>query len=104
MGRAGGDRGRGDYLAAYEAVPDAADAPAIRSKAGDRLARAGERAASLGANEEAQRYFAQAAELEDDAVARAALHERAGRIAWLGARTAEARVLLEDAAVFQLRV
>jgi class 3 adenylate cyclase/tetratricopeptide (TPR) repeat protein len=90
------------YLAAYEAVPDADDAPEIRSKAGDRLARAGERAASLGANEEAQRYFAQAAELEDDAVTRAALHEQAGRMAWRGARTTEARALLEGAAaVFQ---
>ena len=42
------------YLAAYEAAPDADDAAAIRAKAGDQLARAGERAASLGANEEAR--------------------------------------------------
>ena len=52
------------YLAAYEAAPDAADAATIRTKAGEQLARAGERAASLGANEEAERYFAQAAELD----------------------------------------
>jgi hypothetical protein len=37
------------YLAAYEAAPDASDAAAIRAKAGEHLARAGERAASLGA-------------------------------------------------------
>ena len=86
------------YLAAYHAAPDADDAPAIRAKAGDRLARAGERAASLGASEEAQRYFAQAAELADDAVTKASLHEQAGRMAWRGARTAEARTLLESAA------
>ena len=86
------------YLAAYEAGPDAEDAPAIRAKAGDRLARAGERAASLGANEEAQRYFAQAAELADDAVTKASLHEQAGRMAWRGARSAEARTLLDSAA------
>ena len=54
------------YLAAYEAAPDAADAPRSERRRGDRLARAGERAASLGANEEAERYFAQAAELAED--------------------------------------
>jgi class 3 adenylate cyclase/tetratricopeptide (TPR) repeat protein len=86
------------YLAAYEAAPDAADAAGIRAKAGEQLARAGERAASLGANEEAERYFSQAAELEDDPVARAKLHERAGRMAWRGARGVEARALLEQAA------
>jgi class 3 adenylate cyclase/tetratricopeptide (TPR) repeat protein len=91
------------YLAAYHAAPDSDDAPAIRAKAGDRLARAGERAASLGANEEAQRYFAQAAELADDAVTKASLHEQAGRMAWRGARTAEARSLLDSAAaVFEV--
>ena len=90
------------YLAAYEAAPDADDAPTIRAKAGERLAGAGERAASLGANEEAQRYFAQAADLEDDAVTRASLEENAGRMAWRGARMSEARVLLERAvAVFE---
>ena len=90
------------YLAAYEAAPDAADAAAIRTKAGEQLARAGERAASLGANEEAERYFSQAAGLEDDPVAKATLHERAGRMAWRGARGVEARALLEQAfAVFE---
>ncbi len=64
--------------------------PTIRTKAGEQLARAGERAASLGANEEAERYFSQAAELEDDPVAKATLHERAGRMAWRGARAVEA--------------
>jgi class 3 adenylate cyclase/tetratricopeptide (TPR) repeat protein len=85
------------YLAAYEAAPDAADAAAIRTKAGEQLARAGERAASLGANEEAERYFSQAAELEDDPVAKGELHERAGRTAWLAGRGPEARALLEQA-------
>jgi class 3 adenylate cyclase/tetratricopeptide (TPR) repeat protein len=86
------------YLAAYHAAPDADDAPAIRAKAGERLAGAGERAASLGANEEAERYFAQAAELDDDVVKRASLHEQAGLMAWRGARSADARALLEGAA------
>ena len=43
------------------------------------LARAGERAASLGAAAEAQRYFEQAAELADDRSQRAALLGQRGR-------------------------
>ena len=50
------------YVAAYEAAPEADDAPAIRSKAEEMLSRAGERASSLGAPEEARRYYEQAAE------------------------------------------
>ena len=53
------------YLDAYESDPAAGDALEIRAKAGRQLARAGERAASLGANDEAERYFSQAAELAD---------------------------------------
>ncbi len=86
------------YLDAYEADPSAADADEIRTKAGQQLARAGERAASLGANEEAERYFRQAAALAADVVAKAELEEQAGRMAWRGARVGEARVLLEAAA------
>src|SRR5262249_53707308 len=90
------------YLDAYEAAPDAPDATEIRAKAGDQLARAGERAASLGASEEAERYFAQAAELADDPLARAELEERAGRSAWLGARGRQAREYFDRAlAVFE---
>jgi class 3 adenylate cyclase/tetratricopeptide (TPR) repeat protein len=91
------------YLAAYEAAPDAEDAGAIRTKAGDQLARAGERAASLGAAEEGERYFAQAAELADDPLTEAELEERAGRMAWLGARTEQARTYLgRSLAVFEV--
>jgi class 3 adenylate cyclase len=90
------------YLDAYNAVPDAPDAPGIRAKAGEELARAGERAASLGANEEAERYFAQAAGLADDPLAKAELEEQAGRAAWQGARRVEARAYLDGAlAVFE---
>src|SRR5205085_7815903 len=39
------------YVAAVEAAPDAEDAPAIRARAGEMLARAGQRAGSLGAPE-----------------------------------------------------
>ncbi len=90
------------YLAAYEAAPDALDADEIRARAGTELARAGDRAASLGANEEAERYFAQAAGLADDPLAEAELEERAGRSAWLAARGDQARAYLDRAlAVFE---
>jgi len=85
------------YLDAYGAAPDAPDAPDIRAKARDRLARAGERAASLAANQQAQHYFEQALELTDDPLVRAELHERAGRMAWTGGRAADARSNFEAA-------
>ncbi|HEY2353910.1 MAG TPA: adenylate/guanylate cyclase domain-containing protein [Gaiellaceae bacterium] len=66
------------YLDAYEAAPEADDAAALRAKAGDRLALAGERAASLAASEEAQRYFEKAAGLAEGALVRARLLEQAG--------------------------
>jgi predicted ATPase/class 3 adenylate cyclase len=66
------------YLEAHRAAPDAEDAAAIRSGAAERLARAAERAASLAANEEAQRYFEQAAELANSPREEAGLLERAG--------------------------
>jgi tetratricopeptide (TPR) repeat protein len=85
------------YLAAYHAAPDADDANEIKERARDRLARAGDRAASLGANEEAERYYTQAAELADDTLVRAELYERAGRTAWKRARAAEATSHFERA-------
>jgi class 3 adenylate cyclase/tetratricopeptide (TPR) repeat protein len=69
------------FLAAFEAAPDDADAPAIGRRAGDLLARAGERAASLAASEEAEHYFEQAASLTEEEIARARLLERAGEMA-----------------------
>jgi class 3 adenylate cyclase/tetratricopeptide (TPR) repeat protein len=85
------------YLDAFELAPEAPDAAEIRGHAGERLARAGERAASLGASEEGERYFTQAAELSDDTMRRAAHLEQAGRMAWLGARGDRARALLDEA-------
>ena len=56
--------------------------PMIRAKAREMLARAGERAGSLGAPEEGQRYYEQAAELARGAVARgASCSSSAGRLA-----------------------
>ena len=44
-------------LDAYRLDPDAADNEGLRGRAHEALLRAGERAASLGASTEAQRYF-----------------------------------------------
>jgi predicted ATPase len=85
------------YLEAYNAVPDAEDADETKARAREMLARAGERAASLAAGREAQRYFEQAAELADDPVERADLQQRAGRMASRRGRGDEARALLAEA-------
>jgi class 3 adenylate cyclase/tetratricopeptide (TPR) repeat protein len=86
------------YLDAYRAVPDADDAPAIKARARERLALAGERAVSLAANAEASRYFVQAAELAETPLQRAQLLEGAG-IASTAAGSFDAVVdLLEQAA------
>jgi class 3 adenylate cyclase/tetratricopeptide (TPR) repeat protein len=69
------------YLDAYRTLPDAEDAPELKAEASERLALAGERAASLAANEEARSSFEQAAELADDPLRRAELLERAGTAA-----------------------
>ena len=78
------------YLEAYRAAPDAPDAEQIRDKARDRLIRAAERASSLGANLEAQRYFERAAELTSDALEQAEMFEQAGLMAEAGARADQA--------------
>ncbi len=75
------------YLSAYEAAPEAEDAEEIRDKAREHLVSAGERAASLAAPAEGQRYFEQAAELADDLGTKAGLHERAGIAAAAAARS-----------------
>jgi class 3 adenylate cyclase/tetratricopeptide (TPR) repeat protein len=85
------------FLAAYEAAPEAEDAPEIKTKACEQLTRAGERAASLAANEEAEGYFEEAAALADDHVTEAGLRERAGRMAWLSGRNEAARAQFERA-------
>jgi class 3 adenylate cyclase/predicted ATPase len=84
-------------LDAYQSAPDAADATAVRARAHESQVRAGERAASLGANQAAQRYFERAATLVDDEVVQAELIERAGLMAANGARIEEASGLFEDA-------
>jgi class 3 adenylate cyclase/tetratricopeptide (TPR) repeat protein len=85
------------YLDAYQAAPDAEDAQEIKASAQEMLARAGERAASLAANDEAQHYFERAAELSDDPLVEAELHERAGATAWSAGRLEQAQHHLERA-------
>jgi class 3 adenylate cyclase/tetratricopeptide (TPR) repeat protein len=85
------------YLDAYHAAPDAGDAVEIKQRARDRLALAGERAASLAATEEARRYFEQAAKLADEPLRRAELLERAGVTATSTGPFDTAVALLEQA-------
>jgi predicted ATPase/class 3 adenylate cyclase len=79
------------YLAAFEAAPEADDAEAIRAKAREMLARAGERAGSLGAPQEGRRYYQQAATHADDPVVEAELLEQASRFALQAKKRVEAR-------------
>jgi class 3 adenylate cyclase/tetratricopeptide (TPR) repeat protein len=87
------------YLEAYRAAPEAEDAERIRERARETLVRAGERAASLAAGDEAERYFEQAAGLSEDPAQIADLLERAGRIAWRTGRGDNAHRLLGEAIV-----
>ena len=84
-------------LAAYRQAPNTADAQELKARAGGALVRAGERAGSLAAAAEAQRYFEQAAELSDDPFTQAALADQAGQMAWRAGKPVEARTLLEQA-------
>jgi class 3 adenylate cyclase/predicted ATPase len=69
------------FLDAYRLEPDGPGAEALRGQAYDALVRAGERATSLGAAAEAQRYFEQAAELIPAPRQQAEALTRAGEMA-----------------------
>ena len=86
------------YLEAYRADPGAEDAGEIKATARGRLAHAGERAASLSAPAEAERYFREAAELADDDRERAELLESAGDTARAAVHLDTALELLRSAA------
>jgi class 3 adenylate cyclase/tetratricopeptide (TPR) repeat protein len=85
------------YLDSYRAAPDDPDSEELRATAREMMVRAGERAASLGASAEAQRAFERAIELTDDPVGSAELYERAGMMAYVGARVDEAASQFERA-------
>ncbi len=85
------------YLDAARADENADDALAIRAQARTWLERAGERAASLAAADEAQRAFEGAAALAETPTEQAELLERAGTMARQGARLDESERLLAEA-------
>ena len=84
-------------IAAYEAERDSADAGEIKRRAVSLLARAGERAGSLAASSEAQRYFEQAAALSEESIERGGLLERAGEMAFRAGKSEQAQDVLERA-------
>ncbi len=85
------------YLDAYAAAREDPDAEEIRSTARELLVRAGDRAASLAANQEAQRAFERALELTAEPLVQAELQERAGTMARIGGRADEAAAHYERA-------
>ena len=85
------------YVDAYRLAPEAPDAEEIKEKAKQMLSRAGQRAASLAASEEAERYFEQAAELAGEPVERGELLERAGQMAWRAGKGESATAHFEAA-------
>ncbi|HXM71441.1 MAG TPA: hypothetical protein VN970_09920, partial [Thermoanaerobaculia bacterium] len=85
------------YLEAYNLAPQDPDADRVKDRAADVLFQAGERAASLAANSEAERYFEQAARLVPDSARKAEMHERAGQMAARSGRNAVAISHLERA-------
>jgi class 3 adenylate cyclase/tetratricopeptide (TPR) repeat protein len=85
------------YLDASAVAPEAEDAAEVSAKARAALIRAADRADSLGAPAQAQRYTEQAARLTHDPVERAGLLARSG---WYSAHVADrdrAAELLEEA-------
>jgi class 3 adenylate cyclase/predicted ATPase len=87
----------GHYLAAAAADPDAADAGEISRRAVSALRQAGQRASSLAATQEAQRYYEQAAALATERAEQADLLEHAGIMAQRGGRADAATAHYERA-------
>ena len=83
-------------LEAYDADRDASDAAAIRDRARNALARAGNHAASLAAAASAQHYYERALALGGDDLVQADLHAKAGETAFLQGQNS-ARVHFENA-------
>ena len=82
------------YVTALELDPQADDAPTLRTKARETLARAGERAASLGASAEAGTLFGRAADLAESPLEAARLLAQAGNAARAHGDTERARTHL----------
>jgi class 3 adenylate cyclase/tetratricopeptide (TPR) repeat protein len=91
------------YLDAYLVDPNDIDADDVKAEARTMLVRAGERAASLGANSEAETHFARAADLADTPLSEAELRERAGVAAGMlaGGKTKATEHLERAMALFE---
>ena len=85
------------YLEAYNLAPQDPDADQVKDRAAEVLFQAGEHAASLAANLEAERYFEQASRLVPNSARQAEMHERAGQMAVRTGRNAAATAHLERA-------
>ncbi|MGZ4386137.1 MAG: ATP-binding protein [Gaiellaceae bacterium] len=84
-------------LDAYRLDPEAVDSEGLRRRAHAALLRAGERAASLGASAEAQRYYEQAAELAPEPLEQATALLQAGEMAIRAGETENAGRVFEHA-------
>jgi tetratricopeptide (TPR) repeat protein len=85
------------YLDAYATAPEADGAEDVKRRARELLVKAGERAESLGAPTEAQRYYTQAADLSDTPIDEARLLDRAGDMAFRSALQDTAAELFDRA-------
>jgi tetratricopeptide (TPR) repeat protein len=85
------------YRDAYDSDPNGAEAAESRRAAGAWLERAGDRAASLGAPEDAQRAFDDAVAIAEEPLERARLLEQAGKLAIMADRMAAAEERLREA-------
>jgi class 3 adenylate cyclase/tetratricopeptide (TPR) repeat protein len=80
----------GHYLSAHANAPSGAEADALAAQARIALKGAGDRASSLGANDQAARFFEQAIAIATDPGEVAVLHERAGLARSRAARSDDA--------------
>jgi class 3 adenylate cyclase/tetratricopeptide (TPR) repeat protein len=87
----------GHYLAAYQNAPAGPEAEALAGQARLALRGAAERAAALGANDQAVRFLDQAISVTTDPVQQAELLERAGDAAALAGRYEDADSFLRRA-------
>jgi tetratricopeptide (TPR) repeat protein len=86
------------YVDAFRAAPEASDADELKERARRSLERAGDRAASLAAKGDAQRYYELAIELSPaEGTELASLASRAGRAAQAGGRFEQARAHFDAA-------
>jgi class 3 adenylate cyclase/tetratricopeptide (TPR) repeat protein len=85
------------YLDAYRAAADDPDAESLRTETVAALRRAGQRAATVGAPDTAERVYRSAMELASDEAERAALTQLAGEMAMQSGRFEPALELLEAA-------